>query len=53
MSVFIFNQSLIYRFGNKGTKRIKTDFSMDAPMSSDIVIITGNSHPELANLVAR
>lgn len=40
------------KFGNKGTKRIKTDFSMDAPMSSDIVIITGNSHPELANLVA-
>lgn len=25
---------------------------MDAPVTSDIVIISGNSHPELSNLVA-
>jgi phosphoribosylpyrophosphate synthetase len=26
---------------------------MDAPVTSDIVLIYGNSHPELANLIAR
>ena len=26
---------------------------MEKPISSDIVIIAGNSHPELANLIAR
>lgn len=26
---------------------------MDAPKTSDIIIIAGNSHPELANLVAK
>lgn len=26
---------------------------MDAPKTSDIVLISGNSHPELANLIQR
>lgn len=27
--------------------------NMEAPKTSDIVIINGNSHPELANLIAK
>lgn len=26
---------------------------MDAPKTSDIVLVAGNSHPELANLIAK
>jgi len=26
---------------------------MEKPISSDIVLIAGNSHPELANLIAK
>lgn len=26
---------------------------MDAPKTSDVVLVAGNSHPELANLIAK
>jgi len=38
----------IYRFRTKNTA-----VNMDVPSSSDIMIIGGNSHPELVALIAR
>lgn len=41
------------RFGNlRPLKRIKQSGAMESLPSSDVVIVHGNSHPELANLIA-
>lgn len=32
--------------------RLPDRVDMDAPSTSDVVILSGNSHPELANLIA-
>lgn len=49
--VLTWNTRLFYRLGSvRPPKRCRSD--MDNTSTSDIVIINGNSHPDLANMVA-